>query len=119
MPFVANMSDEPSFVESCRLVIVRLIRHHAAPMAIGAVLETVSTWKFYIMRGRMSKAGYQCDKMGTYSARLSKPQTQTIHSLRPSASRLLSAYYPESIPMSTVLEPAFKQEVSVRVSPLY
>lgn len=113
------MSDEPSFVESCRLVIVRLIRHHAAPMAIGAELETVSMWTFYVMRGRMSKAGHQYDKMGTYFARLSKPQTQTIHSLRPSASGLFSAYYTESIRRSTVLEPAFEQEVSVRVSPLY
>lgn len=60
-------------------------------MAIGAVLQKVSMEKFYVMQRRMSKTGYQYEKMGTCLARLPKLQTQIIHSLRPSASRLLCA----------------------------
>lgn len=51
-PVGANMPDEPRSVETCSSVTVRLIGHHGAPMAIGAVFETVSMRKFYVMRGR-------------------------------------------------------------------
>lgn len=64
---VGASTDKTSSVEACSSVTVRLIGHHGAPMAIGAVLETVSmgNLKFYVMQRRMSKTGYQYEKMGT------------------------------------------------------